>query len=316
MQRLTLHRGRPARRAALLAGLALSVFTAAPSQAQTDLTPAFTQGRTATYSFWSSREQSVTMSAAGETESATTMYTFEGELRWSVDRVRADGSADCTMTYDWVAMTIETPDGQTVANDSRRGSGDAAPIHELLKAIAGKPLTVRVEADGTVASISGTQAIRGALSDPAAAPDDDEFLSTARTLAVLPGAPDAAEEGASWRVESELPHEIGRMAYDTTMTLQGVGEMEGVPVATVVVRESLELDPELPELPPGVQATTRLTASESTGTVLFDLDRHETVGRNDRETTTIQVRVSAQGQTFSQTIDETRVSQLLRLTEE
>jgi len=284
----------------------------AVGQDEVSLWPRFEEGQKARYNFWSDRTTNAKVSNGQQSRTQSRGFSMEGEVTWVVDSVKADGSAKCTMTYGWIKATTIAPDGSKQVNDSRKGSGEVPPLHAFLKAITGKPLTVDISAKGKASNLKGDAAIRSAMPNPEMAPESVELLATIRTLAILDQPPADMVPGKSWQVESDLPHEMGRMKYKSKYTLEEVGDIEGVPVATLTTQDKLKFTPEIPETPPGMTVAIRMKSADANGTVMYDLDRHETAGRHEYERTVIESKVSAQGRTVLQEIEETRQSQLLR----
>ena len=295
---------------------AIGLIGQVQAQTEVQLRPVFVQGQSATYELWSQREQTATISNGQEEQSFTTVIEFEGQVTWSVQSVRSNGSAECVLEYDWVKITLTGPEGEVMENDSRRGSGDEPGVHAMTQAIAGRPLTVDVQPDGTVRSVDGISAIQRELDDPESAPEEREFIATAEELALLAAAPATLSAGRGWTHGYDLPHELGEIRYDHSYTLDGVSVIENVPVATLTYDAEIDFTPDMSDVPPGVQVDVRMTEAESQGMVLFDLDRKETVGRHGTQHTRIEVVASAGGQRFVQTVEERRQEQALRISEE
>ncbi|MEX0745488.1 MAG: hypothetical protein WD118_07785 [Phycisphaeraceae bacterium] len=294
----------------------------APAAAQdepaaVDFRPAWQPGQTARYEVWTQRERESTMSVGGETQQVNMTLESEGEVTWTVDRVEPDGSAVCTMTIDWLATTVTDAEGQAQVNDSRRASGDIEPMHQVLRAMAGVPVRVHVGVDGAVQRVEGIDAIARAVEIAELAPDENDFIRSATHLAVLADAPADARAGHTWNARHTWNHEAGQMQHSDAYTLQSVGEIAGVPVATVVSRTQLELDVDRSVFPDdGPPVDVQLTEGTRSAEVIFDLQRREAVGRNSLERTTVQVNVRLPEQTLNQRNRETVRSQALRIAEE
>lgn len=289
-----------------------------PAPAPIDLRPHFQTGRTARYQVWTARRRLTTASFNGNTRSTETRMEIQREITWAVQNVNPDGSATCLMTLDWMTASITLPDGSVKQNDSRQPRGDIPEMHKLLRAMAGVPLMLNVSADGMVQSVNGTDAIRMAVGDEVPPPDDLDFMESASDLALIAAAPAEAQMNDSWKAQFTWSHEIGKLHHDATYQLVSIEELAGVPVATVTGEAALRLEPQMPEMPEGVPPPTVTLVEGGVKTqIMFDLLRHEAVGRNTVETHTIQVDLNAgEGRSFSTTNSEEIHSQALRIAEQ
>lgn len=299
-----------------LCWLALSVSAAS---AQTyDLRPQWTAGQSATYSFWTARQQNQTVTMpTGESRNATNSYETNGELQWTVESIRPDGGATGTMTMDWIAVTLTDLQGQTVTMDSRKPRGDVPRFQKLLKAMVGKPITVTVNADGTIEKVAGLGPIRRAAEEPDDVPEDLDWIESATDLATVPGVPPEVRIGGTWKKDFRWTHDEGHLRHAMTYTLADVEDVAGIPLATVEGKGTLKLDPKPLELPPDAPPVQRrLTGGEVTTQILFDLQRHEAVGRNTTQEETIVTTIRFPQGTIRRSATTTIQSQVLRLSEE
>lgn len=307
----------------LLALVASAEPTASDGTAMTpDLRPRFVQGRGARYEFWTLRDQDITLNLNGQSQAATTRMEVTGQATWAVERVKPDGSASCVMTLDWIVVTLTTADGATLNNDSRRASGDSEQIHQMLRAMAGVPVRIDVAADGTIRGAAGVEAVRRRAGADLRVPDELDFMETAADLATIPVAPAQALPGRSWDYAALWNHDMGKLQAQTRYALVGVEEIAGIPVATVAGASSLRLEPDMSKFPktgpdgsPAPRIDIKLTAGKAATQVLFDLQRHEAVGRNTTQETQIETRVRYQSQAITRTSREFVQSQALRLDE-
>ncbi len=259
-----------------------------------DLRPQWTAGQTALYEFWNQRQQKTTMSLGANQREAGMTITTEGRTRWTVDRVNADGSSQCTMTLEWITAEIEA-NGQKQANDSRRGSGDSEPMHNLLRAMVGVPLKVAVNADGSIDSVQGVDAMKSKIGAELESliPEPLDFVESATDLATIPHAPAEAEPGETFDANYRWTHELGHTDQDWTYELASVEQMEGVRIATVTGRGRLTLDVDRSELPADAPPTDiRMTEGGATSQVFYDLSRREAIGRHGTQDTTIEVNIT------------------------
>ena len=288
-----------------------------------NLRPQWTAGQTARYEVWSSRTQQATVTLGGQSRSTEFNMTSEGEVTWTVDKVKADGSATCTMTMDWLTLDMTGDDGKTHKNDSRKAKGDIEPFHALLKALAGVPIKVSVASDGTITKVDGIKAIRSRIKPELKdlVPEDLDFIETASELATLVAAPLGAQAGKKWDADQRWtwsdPPFTGYMNHDLTFTLAGVEDMAGLPVAVVDGRSKLKLELDRSDLPEGMPPfDVKLVKGDMQTQIMFDLTRSEAVGRNTIQTTTIDINIRMPNATISRRVEQTLQGQVLRIEEE
>jgi len=314
----------PALRGLVLAVVLLltPVITFAQDDSPIDLRPKWVEGQTARYEVWSSRTQQATVSLAGQSRSTSLSMVSLGEVDWTVDKVKADGSAQCTMTLDWLTLDYTPEDGKTLNNDSRKGSGDIEPFHALLKAMTGVPIKVSVASDGTVTKVQGVKAISAKIKPDLKemVPEDLDFIETATDLATLVAAPESIDVGKNWKTKlkwtwSDAPFE-GYMHHDMTYTLSGVEDVDGLPLAIIDGQSKLKLELDRSGLPEGMPPfDVKLAKGDLQSQVMFDLTRGEAVGRNSIQTTTIDVTIRTPNTTITRRVEETLQSQALRIEE-
>ena len=317
--------------------LALGLPPTAPSYAQptdpvapddsaaeqtVDLTPGFVAGRTARYRRWTLLQQQITMALGDNTQTVNQKAVYEREVIWTVQDVAEDGSATCVMTQDWVTVIVTSPDGEELVSDSRQETGDNESLHQALVASAGVPVQVTVAPDGSVTSISGVDAIRQRAPE-GRGPEDIDLIRGASNLATIPFAPAGLAVGDDFEVAFKSRHDMsmrsvsGYLQHQGSCRLTGVERIAGIPVATVEGKTTFTLEADTSGLPPEAPPVDiRLLGGEQTSQVLFDLLRHETVGRNITQSMQYQMSVSIGDKTLVRTIDETVQSQVLRIAEE
>ena len=281
------------------------------------LRPRWETGQSARYSFWTRRQQDVEVRFDGNVREAGSTVLTEGELSWTIDSVRDDGSAEATMTLDWMTADITDAEGKTLRNDSRKGAGDLEPVHGLLRAMAGAPIRVSLTADGSVASVSGVDKIRAAAEVPEMVPEELDFEESATELATLAFAPETAAVGDTWPASFRWTHELGHLEQDWTYRVAGVEEIGNVRVAMIEGEAELELDPDTlrAEQPADAPPTTvKLVDGEATQSIMFDLSRGEAVGRDSTLRTTLEVSVALpNARKLNQVTREVERSQVLRI---
>jgi len=289
---------------ALSALLTLSSMAAAQNQpAAVELRPDWEPGQQSRYRFEQTRQRQRTLSVGGQQRKVDTTTKITGEMTWRVESVQSIGGATGTLRYDWLRMRVTGPQGETQINDSREGSGDSAAAQNLIEAMTQTPIEVEVNADGTIESVSGGEAIRSAVENEALAPSDRSLRRTAESLAIVPAAPRQLRPGDTWSHPFTESHPLGEMNYDATYELAGVETIASIPVATVEIDAAMTLEQAQPDrAPQGAEVSSRLSDSDYRSFVIFDLMRHETVGRYTRDRQVVEQSISARGRTMRQSM--------------
>jgi len=290
----------------------------AQAQEAANLRPKLVEGRETRFEVWGKRETEVTMTAQGQSQAMSSTLESTSEIVWRVDRVNDDGSAVCSMIYQSFTMTISDGEGNQFEVDTQAGTADEAvrPLLDIFNAVINKPLTVNLDATGRISSLQGVDAIAAALDDPETAPKEKDFLNTARQLAIMEGAPETGNVGATWNNNFETSHDMGTLEYDMRYQLDALGEMEDIPVAVVNAVGTVNLQVDRSELPEDADINVRQTEGAAESQVIFDLDRGEVVARNS--TTRLNVNVSFSPipeVTLQQESRRTDQSQVLRIAE-
>tara|TARA_R110002111_G_scaffold75888_10_gene120297 strand:- start:871 stop:1788 length:918 start_codon:yes stop_codon:yes gene_type:complete len=287
------------------------------------LRPKWVEGQTSRYEVWSSRTQQATVSLAGQSRSTSLEMVSLGEVQWTVDKVKADGSAQCTMTLDWLTLEY-TPEGEkALVNDSRKGTGDIEPYHALLKAITGVPIKITVAPDGTVTKAQGMKAMAAKIKSDYKdmIPEELDFIETATDLAALVAAPESIDVGKNWKTKlkwtwSDAPFK-GYMHHDQTYTLSSIEDVDGLPLAIIDGQSKLKLELDRSDLPEGMPPfDVKLVKGDLQTQVMFDLSRNEAVGRNSIQTTTLDITIRTPNTTITRRVQETLQTQVLRIEEE
>ncbi|BAM02527.1 DUF6263 family protein [Phycisphaera mikurensis] len=293
---------------------------AAAEDAAVALRPAYATGRSCTYRFDGLRKQTADTRFGERSQSNTTDIASAGEMTWTVDRVKPGGGAECTMTLQWMSLDVTAGEGPVQKNDSRQPSGDIPPVHDLLRAMTGRPVTVVMNADGSVASVRGVDAIRAAAATPEMVPDERDFTETASDAAYLPFTPEVISVGGDWRTSFVWRHELGDASQKWTNTLTAVETIEGVEVAIVdqeLVSLSIDASPMAKNLPPGApKPEVRVTGFSGSNRVLYDLTREEAAARHSVTEVSADLTIPlGPGRNALTRFNERATNQLLRVSE-
>lgn len=314
----------------LILALLLGLPAFAQDEKTTNLRPGWTVGQTARYDFWSKMQKDETAELFGQVQSETTVYLTEGQVLWTVEQVNEDGSAACTMKMQKIKFTITAGENDPVVVDSENPSGDIPMFDQLIAAMVQTPLTVRVNADGTIEKVEGVDELADAAGKDAVEadviPEELDYKETASELATLLAAPAQATPGQTWKSKNTwnqdnvMPGADALAEWDTTFTFAKLGQIAGVPIATIKVESDIDIKVDLSELPEDApDIDIQISDAKGVGEILFDLSRHETVARNDSMSYTANVTIQPpndQIPPIKVKITEKSQSQLIRVAEE
>jgi hypothetical protein len=281
-----------------------------------NLQPQFEPGRTSRYSLYTQRDSRMEVSFNGRDQSFERGTLVEGEATWTVERVHADGSARCVLVIDWLAVTVTSPDGDRISSDSRRGGGDNPGLDEVVNALARTPLSYDISPAAVIRRVEGLRDIQRQLRDlPEDAFSEADLMEMAYDLAIVGSAPAEARPGAAWRHELERSHELGTFHVRMDYELVGSEWIEGQAVASLQGHGRLRFEPRKSDGPAQVDVALRDPSCEEQ--IMWDLDRHEVVGRHESRAYTLAmtIRFGDQG-SIRQTLTESVLGQVLRIAEE
>lgn len=313
----------------ILAALLPAGPAAAQEAAPANLRPQWALGQTATYEFWSKMQKDEAAEILGQTQEKTTTYVSEGKVTWTIDALNDDGSATCTMKMTHLKFTITSGEQGPVVMDSDNPSGEQPVFDQLIAAIVQTPMTVTVNADGTIAQVKGIEELSKAAGQEAVdadvIPSELDMKESASELATLIAAPASATPGQTWNAkytwnqDNVLPGAEAVADYDTTFTLASLGRIAGVPIATVKAESDIDIKVDLSKLPENApDIDIQIQDAKGKGEILFDLSRHETVARHDSMSYTANVTITPpnpQVPPIQVKITEQNQSQLLRISE-
>ena len=157
-------------------------------------------------------------------------------------------------------------------------------------------------------------------------PEELDFKEAASDLASLISAPAQATPGQTWQSKNTWNHEdvfpnAETLAqWDTTYTLDSIGNIAGVPIATIKTESDIDIQVDLSKLPEQApDIDVQISEASGKGEILFDLSRHEAVARNDSMSYTASITVTPPKPELPPIVVkvvEKNQSQLLRISEE
>lgn len=281
----------------------------------TNLQPQFEEGRVARYTIWTRRDSNVEMDFGGQSHAFDRATVAEGEVTWTIEKVNGDGSARCGMVIDWLVVTVTNPDGREIVADSRKSSSESPPLHEAVKALSNSAITFDVDAHAVITQVDGLQHVQRKLKDlPKDAFTETDLIETAYDLAIVGNAPAAAMPGDTWAHKLDRTHEVGTFHVAMDYRLAGTEWIEGQTIANIEGEGKFRFDPgnEAKE----AKVDVSLRDAEAREQIMWDMHRHEVVGRNEsrRYTLAMKIPIGDRG-TARQTMTETVQNQSLRIDE-
>lgn len=264
----------------------------------------------------------------GEREASSRVdITSQTTARWTVESVAGDGSQVCKLEVLRIVYERNeegAPEALRIDSSEAPGDDRLKLFYDTFRAVAETPMTVRLEADGSVVSLEGHDRILRRAPEEDLVPEQRRFELLAEQMALLPDAPESAEVGDAWERSFDAPGEtlaprLGTLhEVEAEYTLAEVGALEGVTIATVDVSRTFEAELDRSEIPPDAPPI-RLKVSDVTDSerVYFDLDRREVAARDGRSGAlfTVTIQLPNGGPKVVQTMRTDSVSQTLRVEE-
>ncbi len=178
-------------------------------------------------------------------------------------------------------------------------------------------MKVEVSPAGQITEVKGHQSILDKAGSAGSGLTKRDFAESAAELAVLlvDGEPDGP--GSEWAHAFTWNHPMGTLHVDSHYELKRIKTIADVPVAVVRRSSELRVEPDLSKLPadaPSVGVKTK--RGEQTTEILFDLSRHEVVGRHMRRRLDVETTLEAGDRTVRRIVEERAEKQVLRLSED
>ncbi|MEX2671827.1 MAG: DUF6263 family protein [Phycisphaeraceae bacterium] len=290
---------------------------AAAAQDTLDLRPIWKEGQSARYRMTTTQTTLAEMQGIPDAQPQQTTTLFEGELTWRVTRADENGGGEAEMTIDDLRMTITGPDGEQRSASPQSADEMMEPVQQMLTALVGRPISYVITADGNVDSVQGYDAIQRQAGEMGASMDERYFRNLGLDTLALVGGSQNMNVGSSWQSQQSSSHQFGEITADVTYTLAGVEEPAGVPTVMIERTASLDLSPELPDLPPdGPEVAFQQLAGEANGFLMFDRSRNEVVGVFEKQVLSAEVSFITPDRRMTQTMTETTDTEVLRIAEE
>lgn len=281
-----------------------------------NLQPRWHAGEQATYRFDTVRKQHITMSMGGHSRQAHTTIKVAGVVVWKVNHVADDGSASCTLTRKWMSATLIGPHGKKQVNDTRSGTANTPPIYNALQTLTQNPIHVTLAADGSVTNMTGLNVIKQQIKMKQLAPTKRSIKRFVTLLLPIAKAPKRAHVGTSWQYRFANRTRTGMMHFNVRYRLKSLQKIAGIPVATIEGRGRMRYNFDRSKLPPQAPPINVSLRHGSFHTqIMFDLSRHETVGRHTFETRTMRMTVQIPNHTLERDMTQTVDQEVIRISQ-
>lgn len=289
---------------------------AAQDEASFDLRPMWEKGQTARYQVVTSRLNTIELSGLpGGAKTRQTAMRITAEATWQVLDADSNGGGICRMTVEKMQMELTGPEGQKLSTDQRGGDKELAAVQKLIKALTDKPVELTIKPDGQIDQVRGFAAVQRAAGPAGEQLEERDFREMAGELAVIIGGTENARPGRTWRQKFKWSHDAGDLILDSQYKLLGVELIEGIPVAMINRESDIDIELDKSQMPPDAPIKVKSSEGEQTTQIMFDLSRHEVVGRNIDRKLEVAVQLSLAGRSVTQSIREQLNTQVLRIAE-
>ena len=268
----------------LAAACAFALCLPAQADDAANLRPKFSTGQETRYTMEFAANQSTSSPAFSGAEQRTVYSQKLGLLR----RVKEASDAGTTIELVVESAKVSMKSGPMMSEDFDSAS---PPEHDAtnqlaggIRAIIGKPVTIRLGPDGRIASITGNKELipQGPEGQVAQALVGDEMLrSTLSPLWSLDRAPATATTGQKWqRIDQAPAPPVGTMTVTTDQTLTSIDKGK----ALIDVSGSIELKHDGNSLPAELKSSS-LSGQYIWDTVAGMLERQEVVQKMEMSAT-------------------------------
>ncbi|MGP0065128.1 MAG: hypothetical protein ACLQGP_16210 [Isosphaeraceae bacterium] len=253
-------------------------------------------------------EQKMVMSAKAMGQERKSSRSQTLDIRWTVNRVDGDGTAEITLRFDRVRVRNEVPPLMPFVLDTNEANAPAQPGFEAetqqLKAIVGAEVVFKIHPTGEMEDVKVPEATLKKMRDAAPRGSADAEVSEKALKEMLlqsspPSFPDGdIEPGKTWSSKpAKMPIGFATMVLDKTFTFQGPDSK--APGRLLIGMETKVL------LEPAAGADVKATIrkQEGRGTMSFDVETGHLAGA--RMTQKLEMVLSAGGQSIEQSQDTT-----------
>lgn len=294
--------------------LIVSLASAQEIETPIDLRPVWQDGQTAKYKTITRRVTAAQVRGVGKPR--TSVMDVTSIVNWQVVNANPDGGGKCVMTVEDLKVEVTSSSGEKKTVTKDRADEELKSVQQLIRGMIGKPVTVQVAKDGRVTSASGWQAIRNASGDAGKNLSETDFIESATELAPLTGGKQDADMAGKWSEKFTWDHEMGDLHLDSDFKVTGIESVAGIGLVTIEGESKTTFTPDNAKLNKGgPQVNLKLAKGAEKQSIMYDLSRHEVVGRDVTRSLIFQMNIEYEGRKFQQIIQQQMRTQVLRMDE-
>lgn len=203
-------------------------------------------------------EQKTSTETEFQGQTITGEFTRTFDMRWAVDSVGADGTAQLALTITRVRLKTTSPGAAPIEYDSSSKEAPpamAAKVAAVFKPLVGKPINLKMSPRGVISEITLPEA-------SILHKESFKELSGASTLEF---ADHPVKKGDAWKrmAATPSPDAGGKRTTDVTYTFQGTEKENGKQIDKIDMTMKTSIAP-------GGKWTKQITDQQSEGKIDFD----------------------------------------------
>ena len=156
------------------------------------------------------------------------------DMRWDIDSVASDGTAQMTQTVTRVRMSISRPGAAPIEYDSssKEAPAAAAQLAAVFKPLVGKPIKLKMSPRGTISDVTLPEGMAEELKKtpgPAASMLNEESFKQMTGASTLEFADHPVKKGDTWKRTASTPNPAtgGKQLIDVSYTFRGTEKENG-----------------------------------------------------------------------------------------
>ncbi len=284
--------------------LALGIlFGCGVARAETVLRYQFKQGETLPYTM--EQKMKMDMKVGGKDVAMEITQTID--MTWHIQSVDKEGKAKMMQKFDHLRFSMNSPMGK-VEYDSKDGKQPEGPIGKvfgpIMEALAGAEFSLTMDARGQISEVKMPEKVSEAFKKiPGGGLGGGDLFSEegikhmiGEVGLTLPEG--AATKGKSWTKEVALKMPFGKMKVDNTNTYEGPTSRDGKQVEQIALKPKMTM-----EADGNAGFSIKLKSQDAKGTAYFDNKAGRFVETKMNQT--MEMEISAMGQTINQKIEQT-----------
>ncbi len=195
-------------------------------------------------------------------------------LRWNVQGVAADGTADISQSIQRLTMHMENPGGDPIQYDSASQDepvGLGKTLAQNIQPLVGVEFTQTMSNRGEIVDVTLSPAAKASLAQAPAGAQLTEVFSKEglksllhQAATVLPEAP--VQPGDTWQGQSQTKSPVGLLVMNMTYTYRGTQIVDGKPLERIDVAVGVEFG----QGPNALGLNVAVKEQQNAGTLYFD----------------------------------------------